>query len=98
MKLSLRTRELECYAYAPDGNPPILHRKETMVAPDHPLHARFARLTEQEERHGLLADPSGIGTRAAWETRLGDAGFALRGHRLVHQSPAAKRGPSERSP
>jgi DNA phosphorothioation-associated putative methyltransferase len=85
VKLSLRTRELECYDYAPDGNPPVLHRKETLVAPDHPLYAQFARLTQQEERHGLLADPAGIGTRAAWESRLRAAGFTLRGHRLIRR-------------
>jgi hypothetical protein len=87
---------LECYDYAPDGNPPILHRKEALVAPDHPLYTKFARLTQQEERHGLLADPAGIGTQAAWESRLRDAGFALRGHRLIRQPPAAKRDPNER--
>src|SRR5262245_25899057 len=54
VKLSLRTRQLECYDYAASANPPVLHRKETFVLADHPLHAKFARLTQQEERHGLL--------------------------------------------
>ena len=35
-------------------NPPILHRKETFLHPTHPLHAKFARLTQQEEKAGLL--------------------------------------------
>jgi hypothetical protein len=83
VRLSLRTRQLDCYDYAGADNPPILHRKETFLHPDHPLHARFSRLTQQEERHGLLADPAGIGTRARWQDRLREAGFALRGHRLV---------------
>ena len=48
---------------------------------------RFARLTQQEERHGLLADPAVIGTRAGWQARLRDAGFTLRGHRLL-RAPA----------
>ncbi len=61
----------------------MLHRKETFLHPDHPLHARFARLTQQEERHGLLDDTATIGTRAGWEQRLRDAGLALCGHRLV---------------
>jgi hypothetical protein len=78
VKLSLRTRELECYDYAASANPPVLH-------PGHPLHACFARLTRQEERHGLLADPAAIGTRAGWQSRLRQAGFALRGHRLVRR-------------
>jgi DNA phosphorothioation-associated putative methyltransferase len=92
VKLSLRTRQLECYDYAQSTNPPILHRKETFLHPGHPLHAKFARLTRQEEQHGLFTDTAGIGTRAGWEARLGDAGFELRGHQLVRRtqgSPAA---------
>ena len=63
IKLSLRTRELDCYDYAHSTNPPVLHRKETFLPADHPLHARFARLTQQEEKHGLLDDTATIGTR-----------------------------------
>jgi DNA phosphorothioation-associated putative methyltransferase len=85
VKLNLRTRQLECYEYAHSANPPILHRKETFLHPNHPLHAKFARLTRQEEQHGLLTDTTGIGTRAGWETRLRENGFALRGHRLVRR-------------
>jgi DNA phosphorothioation-associated putative methyltransferase len=45
IRLSLRTRELRCYDFAGSANPPILHRKETFLAPDHALHAKFTRLT-----------------------------------------------------
>jgi DNA phosphorothioation-associated putative methyltransferase len=83
VRLCLRTRRLDCYDYAQSANPPILHRKETFLHPEHPLFDKFARLTRQEEQHGLLANPAGIGTRAAWQARLREAGFALRGHRLV---------------
>jgi DNA phosphorothioation-associated putative methyltransferase len=62
-KLSLRTRQLDCYDYAATANPPILHRKETLLCPKHPLYAKFARLTRQEEKHGLLDDTATIGTR-----------------------------------
>jgi hypothetical protein len=31
VKLSLRTREIECFDYAGSANPPILHRKETFL-------------------------------------------------------------------
>jgi DNA phosphorothioation-associated putative methyltransferase len=83
VKLSLRTREISCHEYNTSTNPPILHRKETFLAGDHPLHAKFARLTQQEEKHGLLDDTPTIGTRDGWQARLNTAGFALRGHRLV---------------
>jgi hypothetical protein len=54
------------------------------------LHAKFARLTEQEERHGLLDETAIIGTRDGCQARLAAAGLALRGHRLV-------RGPGKRT-
>jgi hypothetical protein len=47
------------------------------------LHPKFARLTAQEEKHGLLENASGIGTREGWATRLAERGFRLKGHRLV---------------
>jgi hypothetical protein len=86
VKLNLRTRQIECYDYARSANPPVLHRKESFLAPNHPLREKFGRLTAQEEKHGLLDDPSGIGTRDGCTRRLEERGFALKGHRLVkHQ-------------
>ena len=87
VKLSLRTRHLECYDYSRSANPPVLHRKETFLQPAHPLFEKFARLTRQEEQKGLLTDTATIGTRQGWETRLREAGFRLQGHRLVKQGP-----------
>ena len=71
------------------ANPPVLHRKETFVGHDYPGRAKFARLTEQEERYGLLADAAAIGTRDGWNERLQNAGWVLRGHRLVRPHESA---------
>ena len=68
-------------------------REETFVHADHPLYAKFARLTQQEEKAGLLADPVTIGTRDGWAMRLSERGFAVRGHRLVRCSRAAEANP-----
>jgi DNA phosphorothioation-associated putative methyltransferase len=86
VRLNLRTRQIDCYDYTPSANPPILHRKETFLAPDDPRREKFARLTAQEEKHGLLGDGRGIGTRDGWGRRLAERGFALKGHRLVKQN------------
>ncbi len=83
IKLNLRTREIEGTDYAPSPNPPVLHRKQTFLLPDHPLRAKFERLTRQEERAGLLDQTATIGTREGWAERLRARGYALRGHRLV---------------
>jgi DNA phosphorothioation-associated putative methyltransferase len=85
VKLSLRTREIDCFDYAASSNPPVLHRKETFLMADHPLYAKFARLTAQEEKHGLLDDSSEIGTREGWSKRLAERGFFVKGHRLVRR-------------
>jgi DNA phosphorothioation-associated putative methyltransferase len=85
IKLSLRTRVIDCFDYTASTNPPILHRKETFLMADHPLRAKFARLTQQEEKHGLLDDTATIGTKEGWQARLGERGFVLRGHRLVRR-------------
>lgn len=86
MRLSLRTRELACFDYAHSPNPPVLHRKETFFHPEHLLHDRFALLTRQEEQQRLLSDTASIGTRSGWQARLRQAGFTLRGHRLVRRN------------
>lgn len=78
-RLDVDTRD-----YADSLNPPILHRKETFVADDYPHRAKFARLTEQEERWGLFDDDTHkIGTAQGWSRRLMACGVALRGHRVV---------------
>lgn len=77
---TFRVRERE---YREARNPPILHRKETFIAGDHPLHAKFARLTRQEEARGLYEDTARIGTRQGWEEALAARGVTLRGHRVV---------------
>ena len=56
IRVNLRTRQIDSNDYGQSANPPVLHRKETFLTADHPLHARFARLTAEEEKHGLLDD------------------------------------------
>lgn len=87
----LQTFRLEVRDYTSSRNPPILHRKEEFVAQDHSLREKFARLTTQEERFGLYADTSRIGTRDGWKDALARAGVDLRGHRVVRRGRAGDR-------
>lgn len=91
-KLAMRTQYLDFYDYSCSSNPPVLHRKETFLEPQHPLYSKFARLTQQEDRHGLLDDSQLIGTQDGWNSRLRESGFVLRGHRLVRSEPTACEG------
>lgn len=81
--VDLGARSVACRAYAVDGNPPILHRKETMLPPHDPRVPGFMALTATAERLGLFSDAKAIGTRRAWEARLARLGVRVDGHRLV---------------
>jgi DNA phosphorothioation-associated putative methyltransferase len=71
--------------YSQHANPPILHRKETFIAADDPRRAKFERLTRQEERAGLFAASSEIGSLKGWNIALSSRGLKLVGHRLQQQ-------------
>ena len=58
-------------------------RQERFVADTYPARDRFARLTAREERLGLLAAGSAIGTRDGWRAVLAARGVSIRGHRVV---------------
>ena len=46
--------------YRERANPPILHRKETLLRPDDPRRPAFAALTRLAEEHKLFAEPHRI--------------------------------------
>lgn len=83
MQADLRGLQVEYRDYSTSVNPPILHRKETFVTSHYPLYQKFARLTQQEERWGLLDEISSIGTQAGWQMKLREKGVKFRGHRLI---------------
>lgn len=69
--------------YADSLNPPILHRKELLLPPDHPDRPRFAALTTQAESLGLFVESRSIGFREAWAARIAAAGYRIDGHELL---------------
>jgi DNA phosphorothioation-associated putative methyltransferase len=64
-------------------NPPILHRKEEMVADDHAPRGMWERMTQAEERAGLFDQPERIGLLQGWQSVLAEKGVRLYGHRVV---------------
>jgi DNA phosphorothioation-associated putative methyltransferase len=83
IRADLRRLHVKCSDFSDSSNPPVLHRKEAFVPDDYPGRSKFARLTLQEERAGLLTDTATIGTRSGWQARLDQMGLRLGGHRLV---------------
>ncbi len=83
LTVHLQTFRVRTRSFRVSRNRPILHRKELFVTTDHPLHARFARLTRIEESKGLLEDTSRIGLEEGWSELLSEKGFCFRGYRLL---------------
>jgi DNA phosphorothioation-associated putative methyltransferase len=88
MQISLGNLRVSYRDYDHQENPPILHRKETFVTPEYPNYEKFARLTKQEERWGLLDETRTIGTRDGWEKKLEEYCAELQGHRVVWRKDA----------
>ena len=95
LAVHLQTFRLRETDYSGRDNPPILHRKEEFIPEDHPLREKFARLTRQEERHGLFEAPTRIGLRKQWEELLAAKGVRLRGHRLLLGLPLGESEPAQ---
>lgn len=81
--VDLATGETERRTYRAEANPPVMHRKEQMLADDDPRREAFAALTAEAEARGLFTDLTIIGHRDQWEEELRARGVAVLGHRLV---------------
>lgn len=64
-------------SYADSLNPPILHRKELLLPPDHKEISKFQALTSTAETLGLFDDPSRIGFQNQWEKLIAERGYRL---------------------
>ena len=85
-------------SYRTSRNPPILHRKELLLALDDPRRETFAQLTEQLERRDLFEKANSIGFRREWEKRLANAGIVIEDHKIkVRDKETAQRQYEKRS-
>jgi hypothetical protein len=83
LTVHFQTFRIKLRDYRSYNNPPILHRKETLLAPYHPSYEKFARLTRIEQEKGLYQHASRIGTRDGWNEVLAAKGVYHKGHRLL---------------
>ena len=70
-------------SYKQSANPPILHRKELLVAEDHPNRVSWASLTEVAEGLGLFDSTKAIGFKLNWEQLISSKGFQLVGRTFL---------------
>ncbi|CCN82727.1 conserved hypothetical protein [Vibrio nigripulchritudo SFn27] len=73
--LSKLSHKVTCYRAS--ENPPILHRKETMLAPDSEYVTLFREITEEGERAGLYENTRTIGFKRSWLNLIAKKGFKL---------------------
>ena len=64
-------------SYRTSLNPPVLHRKELLVAPNYPGRKGWQRLTTEAEELGLFDNTRTIGFRNNWLQLIEGKGFCL---------------------
>lgn len=69
--------------YDQSNNPPILHRKETMLPSSHENYELFKLITEEGERAGLYENSRVIGFKKSWERIIEKKGYQLVDGRLL---------------
>ncbi|MGF1694779.1 DNA phosphorothioation-associated putative methyltransferase [Vibrio lamellibrachiae] len=72
--------------YGESENPPILHRKETMILPSSEYYEHFISLTQEGESAGLYENSRLIGFKRSWENLIGHHGYELVDGRLFRSS------------
>lgn len=72
--------------YSNSDNPPILHRKETMITPSNPHFEHFRNITQEGENAGLYENTRIIGFKRSWQNIIERHGYALVDGRLFRSS------------
>lgn len=72
--------------YDEHDNPPILHRKEHFILPQHPDYESFCLITQEGEAAGLYDNPRMIGFKASWQRLIAKHGYELMDGRLFRSS------------
>lgn len=88
MEIDLRNLHVTYRDFEDSDDPPILHCKDACVAPDYPLYKKFAQLTSQEKKWGLLNDFRAIKTRKGWLKCLQENCAEIRNHRVYWRKDA----------
>ena len=88
VRLNLRSRQIECYDCARSANPPVLHRKEAFLHAEHPLYAKFQRLTLQEDKSACRTSRAASARVTAGRSDCA-RGLIVRGHRLMRSEATA---------
>ena len=64
-------------------NPPILHRKELLLASDNRRIKKFRKLTKDLDEFGAFKQIYKFGTKQRWEDRLLELGIEITDHKVL---------------
>jgi DNA phosphorothioation-associated putative methyltransferase len=81
--IDLITMKSRFSSYEKSENPPILHRKETFLPPNHNKIAEFSQLTQEAEAAGLFENTNRIGFKQNWLSQIKKKGYELKDGKLV---------------
>ena len=82
MEVDLQSLAVVYNDLADNPNPPILHRKDALVAPDYPHYAKFSQLIRQEQELGLLTDFNEIRRLQGWQKCLQNNKIRISDHKI----------------
>jgi len=83
-------------SYSEQENPPILHRKETMILTNHESYEHFCMLTQEGEAAGLYENSRMIGFKKSWERLIEKHGYELVDGRLFRSSAVSEDDSNEK--
>tara|TARA_R110002096_G_scaffold61399_3_gene152590 strand:+ start:319 stop:2190 length:1872 start_codon:yes stop_codon:yes gene_type:complete len=81
--VSVAKKTVRKASYAESENPPILHRKELFLNPEHPKVKDFKIITKEGEKIGLYEKTSNIGFKKNWESLIRRKGYILQNGRII---------------
>ncbi|NJS11800.1 MAG: DNA phosphorothioation-associated putative methyltransferase [Microcoleus sp. CSU_2_2] len=87
MHIHLRDLSVSYQDYSDLYNPPILVRKDAFVTANYPHYEKFAKLTRQENKLGIL-DSCAVKKYREWMKCLEENCVKIKGHRLFWRSDA----------
>ncbi|EOX4454018.1 DNA phosphorothioation-associated putative methyltransferase [Vibrio alginolyticus] len=85
--LSKLSHKVTCYRSS--ENPPILHRKETMILPSSDHYELFTALTKEGVEAGLYENTRTIGFKQSWLNLIQKKGYRLVDGRILKDEPDA---------
>jgi DNA phosphorothioation-associated putative methyltransferase len=83
--IELQDLTIKRIQYKNSKNPPILHRKETLLDPKDPLITEYRELTQQVENEGLFVNKRIIGFKNGWGKILKEKGLTIHGHSIIKE-------------